>query len=65
MFDVDGQPLKGRRSRAKDQSLATNFPLGHDEIVRLLTTNPNEEKAANTKLNAVALREGVNSRAAG
>jgi ferritin-like metal-binding protein YciE len=30
--------------------------LGHDEIVRFLTTNLNEEKAANTKLNTVALR---------
>jgi ferritin-like metal-binding protein YciE len=39
--------------------------LGHNEIVRFLTTNLNEEKAANTKLNTVALREGVNSRAAG
>jgi ferritin-like metal-binding protein YciE len=38
--------------------------LGHDDIVRLLTTNLNEEKAANTKLNAVALRKGVNRRAA-
>jgi ferritin-like metal-binding protein YciE len=27
--------------------------LGHDEIVRFLTTNLNEEKAANTKLNTV------------
>src|ERR1700689_1536578 len=34
--------------------------LGHDEAVRLLTTNLNEEKAANSKLNAVALRKGVN-----
>jgi ferritin-like metal-binding protein YciE len=33
--------------------------LGHDEIVRFLTTNLNEEKAANTKLNTVALRKGV------
>jgi ferritin-like metal-binding protein YciE len=38
--------------------------LGHDEIVRLLTTNLNEEKAANTKLNSVALRKGVNKKAA-
>ena len=38
--------------------------LGHDEIVRFLTTNLNEEKAANTKLNTVALRKGVNSKAA-
>jgi ferritin-like metal-binding protein YciE len=39
--------------------------LGHDEIVRFLTTNLNEEKAANTKLNAIALRKGVNVRAVG
>jgi ferritin-like metal-binding protein YciE len=38
--------------------------LGHDEIVRFLTTNLNEEKAADTKLNTVALRKGVNSKAA-
>jgi hypothetical protein len=38
--------------------------LGHHDIVRLLTTNLNEEKAANTKLNTVALRKGVNRRAA-
>ena len=37
--------------------------LGHDEVVRFLTTNLNEEKAANTRLNTVALRKGVNSRA--
>jgi ferritin-like metal-binding protein YciE len=37
--------------------------LGHDEVVRFLTTNLNEEKAANTKLNTVALRKGVNRRA--
>src|SRR4029078_9640225 len=37
--------------------------LGHDEIVRFLTTNLHEEKAANTKLNTVALRKGVNSKA--
>jgi len=39
--------------------------LGHDEVVRFLTTNLNEEKAANTKLNSVALRKGVNRKAAG
>jgi ferritin-like metal-binding protein YciE len=38
--------------------------LGHEELVRFLTTNLNEEKAANTKLNTVALRKGVNSKAA-
>jgi ferritin-like metal-binding protein YciE len=37
--------------------------LGHDEIVRFLTTNLNEENAANTKLNTVALRKGVNAKA--
>ncbi len=36
---------------------------GHEEIVRFLTTNLNEEKAANTKLNTVALRKGVNTKA--
>ena len=38
--------------------------LGHNEVVRFLTTNLNEEKAANTKLNTVALRKGVNTKAA-
>jgi ferritin-like metal-binding protein YciE len=38
--------------------------LGHDDIVRFLNTNLNEEKAANTKLNTIALRKGVNRRAA-
>jgi ferritin-like metal-binding protein YciE len=37
--------------------------LGHDEIVRFLTTNLNEEKTTNTKLNTVALRKGVNAKA--
>jgi len=37
--------------------------LGHDEVVRFLTTNLNEEKAANTKLNTVDLRKGVNTKA--
>jgi ferritin-like metal-binding protein YciE len=37
--------------------------LGHDEIVRPLTTSLNEEKSANTKLNTVALRKGVNAKA--
>jgi ferritin-like metal-binding protein YciE len=38
--------------------------LGHEEVVRFLATNLNEEKAANTKLNTVALRKGVNTKAA-
>jgi len=37
--------------------------LGHDDVVRLLTTNLNEEKAANTKLNTIATRKGVNKKA--
>lgn len=39
--------------------------LGHDDVVRLLTTNLNEEKAADKKLSNLALRKGVNRRAAG
>ena len=38
--------------------------LGHDDIVRFLNTNLNEEKAAITKLNTLALRKGVNRKAA-
>ncbi len=38
--------------------------LGRDDVVRLLTTNLNEEKAADKKLSAVALRKGVNRKAA-
>ena len=38
--------------------------LGHDDIVRALTTNLNEEKAADKKLSTVALRKGVNRKAA-
>jgi ferritin-like metal-binding protein YciE len=38
--------------------------VGHDEITRLLTTNLNEEKAADKKLSGVALRKGVNRKAA-
>jgi ferritin-like metal-binding protein YciE len=38
--------------------------LGHDDIIRLLTTNLNEEKAADKKLSTVALRKGVNRKAA-
>lgn len=33
--------------------------VGHDDIVRLLNTNLNEEKAADKKLSNVALRKGV------
>ena len=37
---------------------------GHDDIVRLLNTNLGEEKAADRKLSTVALRRGVNRKAA-
>jgi len=39
--------------------------LGHEEVVRQLTTNLNEEKAADKKLSNIALRKGVNRKAAG
>jgi ferritin-like metal-binding protein YciE len=38
--------------------------LGHDEVVRLLNTNLNEEKAADKKLSSIAERKGVNRKAA-
>ena len=38
--------------------------VGHDDIVRLLNTNLNEEKAADKKLSNIALRNGVNRKAA-
>lgn len=38
--------------------------LEQDDIVRLLTTTLNEEKAADKKLSTVALRKGVNRKAA-
>ena len=36
-----------------------------DDMVRLLLTNLNEQKAADRKLSTVALRKGVNRKAAG
>ena len=39
--------------------------LGHVDIIRLLNTNLNEEKAADKKLSTVAVRKGVNRKAAG
>ena len=38
--------------------------LGHGDAVRFLTTNLNEENAANSKLNTIAMRKGVNTKAA-
>jgi ferritin-like metal-binding protein YciE len=37
--------------------------LGRDDIIRLLTTNLNEEKAADKQLSSVAVRKGVNRKA--
>jgi ferritin-like metal-binding protein YciE len=44
--------------------IAWAHELGQDEVVRFLTTNLNEEKAADSKLNNIALRKGVNIKAA-
>ena len=38
--------------------------LGRDDVIRLLTTNLNEEKAADKKLSNVAVRKGLNRKAA-
>ena len=38
--------------------------LGHDDITRLLNASLNEEKAADKKLSTIALRKGVNRKAA-
>jgi ferritin-like metal-binding protein YciE len=38
--------------------------LGHHDIIRLLNTNLSEEKAADKKLSTVAVRKGVNRKAA-
>ncbi|WIG50979.1 MAG: Stress response diiron-containing protein YciF [Afipia sp.] len=37
--------------------------LSHWDTRKSLTTKLNEENAANTKLNTVALRKGINSKA--
>jgi ferritin-like metal-binding protein YciE len=37
--------------------------LGHDDVVRFLTTNLNEETATNSKLNTIAMRKVVNTKA--
>jgi ferritin-like metal-binding protein YciE len=38
--------------------------LGHDDIIRLLNTNSQRRKAADNKLSTVAVRKGVNRKAA-
>ena len=47
-----------------DRHKYRRYFVGHDDIVRLLNTNLNEEKAADRKLSTVALRKGVNRKAA-
>ena len=44
--------------------IAWTDELGRDDIVRLLTTNLHEEKAADKKLSTIALRKGVNRKTA-
>jgi ferritin-like metal-binding protein YciE len=38
--------------------------LGYQDVVRFLSTNLNEETATNSKLNTLATRRGVNTKAA-
>jgi len=47
-----------------DTLIAWAEALGHDDIIRLLTTNLNEEKDADKKLSGIAVRKGVNRKAA-
>ena len=51
------------RNRPLWDLIAWADELGRDDVVRLLTINLNEEKAADKKLSTVALRKGVNRRA--
>lgn len=44
--------------------IAWSHELGRDDVARLLTTNLNEEKAADKKLTTVAESRGVNRKAA-
>src|ERR1700753_721035 len=60
---ANAQAVEHYEMRRYGTLIAWADELGHDEIVRFLTTNLNEEKAANTKLNTVALRKGVNAKA--
>jgi ferritin-like metal-binding protein YciE len=52
------------RSRRYGTLIAWAESLGRDDVIRLLTTNLNEEKAADKKLSSVAVRKGVNRKAA-
>jgi hypothetical protein len=51
------RPLRPRSSRGPSLS-------GTPDIVRFVQTNLNEEKSAHKKLSTVALRKGVNRKAA-
>jgi ferritin-like metal-binding protein YciE len=59
------QALNRRMCPTYGTLIAWAQELGHEEVVRFLTTNLNEEQATDTKLNTLALRKGVNRRAAG
>lgn len=65
--------LKSQRLRPEETAHGTRYgtliawaeSLGRADVIRLLTTNLNEEKAADKKLSTVAVRKGVNRKAAG
>ena len=57
------RPTREEAMEAVRTLIAWAEKLGHDEVVRFLNTNLNEEKAANTKLNTIALRKGINTKA--
>lgn len=63
MIVANAQALKHYGMRRYGTLIAWAEELGRDEIVRFLTTNLNEEKAANAKFNTVALRKRVNANA--
>jgi ferritin-like metal-binding protein YciE len=60
---ANAQAVEHYESRRYGTPIAWAEELGHDEIVRFLMTNLTEEKAANTKLNSVALHKGINAKA--
>lgn len=63
MISLIGGDIPDSRNARYGTLIAWAEAGGHEEIVRFLATNLNEEKAANTKLNTVALRKGVNNKA--
>jgi ferritin-like metal-binding protein YciE len=60
---ANGQPAEHYEIARYGTLIAWAEQLGHDDVVRLLTTNLNEEHAANDKLTTVATRKGVNRKA--